>query len=168
MFLKLYNVFICEYKYVKYLSLFVITYNYIYLIKKIKTKRVILQSVYLNPKAYLLLKGKTLEGFSKRDRHAFCHHCSLAADCKGHKWNYTFLFSSNLYNILWLKSKWSIIFKLFIKVKHECKKCNKPRCPEWYILGEYLFKFSAVSLVFSSRHYSPQGLYAPLIVNSVY
>lgn len=97
-----------------------------------------LQSIYLNPKAYLLLKGKILKGFSKRDRHAFCHHRSLAADCKGHKCNYTFLFSSNLYNIFWLKSKWSIIFKLFLKVKYECKKCNKSRCPEWYILGEYL------------------------------
>ena len=69
-FLKLYNVFICEYSiyiyiyiYVKYLSLLVITCNYIYLIKKIKNKRVILQSIYLNPKAYLLLKGKYWNGF---------------------------------------------------------------------------------------------------------
>lgn len=67
-FLKLYNVFICEYSiyiYVKYLGLLVITCNYIYLIKKIKNKRVILQFILI-PKTTFYLQANIGRVFKKR------------------------------------------------------------------------------------------------------
>lgn len=94
--------------YVKH-DLLVISCSYIYIILQNKNKRVILQSIYLNPENYILQKTIYWKDFREGTDMSSVTITVWQWTAGDVTYSYTF-FSHTVYNLFWHKSKRSINF----------------------------------------------------------